>query len=103
MHKWGTPNLVLFPIQVPIELFQNVFHTIIRQVGDSTSFVQEERLGLQCMSIFLWAIYVVVDVSRNLDIRTSEVSMILERPPFCLGCKLIRRRLLVLHILVVLL
>ena len=46
---------------------------------------------------------VVVDVSRCLDIRTSECSMELVHPPFWVWCKLILRLLLVLHILVALL
>ena len=56
--QMSIPKSVLFPIRVPIELFQIVFSTIIRQVGDHTAFVQEEALGLRC-----WTQKIVVDVS----------------------------------------
>ena len=39
-----------FYILVPVELSQVVFHTRGEQVGDRTDFVQEEPLGLQCLT-----------------------------------------------------
>ena len=70
-------------------------------MGDHTDFAQEEPQDLQCLTMIL-ATCVVEDVSICLDIPTSGVSMMLERPPFLLVCKLILRRLLVLHNQVVL-
>ena len=65
------PSSELFPIQVPKTLFQIVFPTVIRQVGDRTDFVQEEPLDLQCLTM-IWATCVVEDVSIHLDILTSD-------------------------------
>ena len=70
-----------FPIQVPMELAQTVFPTLIGQVGDHKDFVQEEPLDLRCLTK-IWANCVVVDVSIYLGTLTWEVSVILESPPF---------------------
>ena len=56
------PNWALFPILVPIELFQIAFPTRGPQVGVRTGFVQEEPLGLRCLSKIL-ATCVVEDAS----------------------------------------
>ena len=101
MHRTSIPSLVLSPIHFPIELFGIVFPTVIRHVGDHTDFVQQEQPVLQCSTKML-ATCVVEDVSKNLDILTLESFKMLERLSFLLGCKLILRRLFVLHILVVL-
>ena len=50
------------PIQVPKEFPQIVFPTRGHQVGDSTNFVQEEPLGLPCLTM-IWSICVEESVS----------------------------------------
>ena len=65
-------------------------------MGDHTNFAQEEPQDLQCLTMHL-ATCVVEDVSVYLDILTSEFCAIFERPSFLLECKLILRRMLVLH------
>ena len=70
-------------------------------MGVHKSFVREEPLDLQCLTMTL-ATHVVEDVCIFLDILTWEFSAILERPTSLLECKLILRRLLVLHNQVVL-
>ena len=71
-----------------------------QQAGDRTNFVQEEPLGLRCLTK-IWATCVGEDVSIYLGIQTLEFLTTLERPPFLPGCKLILRRRLVQHILVI--
>ena len=96
MHKISTPDSVLFPLQVPIELPRTVFPTRGLQVDVGTSFVREERLHLPYWTM-ISAICVEENVSIYLDTLTSESWAIWERPPFSLECKRILRRLLVLH------
>ena len=50
----------------------------------NTDFAQEKRLGLP-YSTMIWAICVVVDESKCLDIPIWEFSVICEHPPFYLG------------------
>ena len=95
------PNVVLFPIQVPVELPRIGFPTRGQQVDVRTNFVWEDPLGLQCLTK-VWATSVVVDVSIRLDLPTSEFCAVWERPPILLGCRRIRHLLLVLRIPVVL-
>ena len=71
-------------------------------MGVRTHFVQWEPQSLQCLTKMLATCVVVEDVSKYLDIRTLEFSVILERLSFLLESKLMLRRLLVLHNLVVL-
>ena len=66
------PNLVLSPVQVPIELPQTVSPIRVQQMGVRTNFVQEEPLHLPCVPM-IWAIYVVEDESIHLDILTLEL------------------------------
>ena len=77
----GIPNSQLFPIPVPKELFRIAFLIIIRQVGDRTACAQEERLGLPCWTMIL-AICLLVDVSKYLDILTSEFITVMVHLPF---------------------
>ena len=62
------PNLELFPNRV---LSRIAFSIIALLKDDSTDFTQEERLGLPYWTM-IWAIFVFVDVSKYLDIWTSE-------------------------------
>ena len=57
-------------------------------------FVQEERLDLPLWTM-IWAIRVVVDESKYLDIPIWDFSIIWEHLPFLLGYKQILRQLLV--------
>ena len=82
---------------------QMVFPTRGQQVGVRTNVAQQEPRDLECLTMTL-ATRVVEDVSMYifweiffLDILTSELWAILERPPSLLDCKLTLRRLLVLH------
>ena len=65
------PNLVLSPIQVPIELPRIVFPTTILPMGVHIIFVQEVPQDLQCLHR-ISAICVVEDVSIRPDILTQE-------------------------------
>ena len=95
------PNLVLSPIQVPVELLRIVFPTVSQQVGDHKDVARKEQPVHECWTMIL-ATCVVVGVSRCLDTPTWEVSAILQRPPLFLGCKLTLHQLLVVRILEVL-
>ena len=78
------PNLEFSPSHVSIELSQIAFPIIVLPKDDSTDFAQEERLGLPYWTM-IWAICVVVDESKCLDIPIWEFSVIWEHPPFLLG------------------
>ena len=65
------PNLILFPIHVPIELPRTVFPERGQQVDVRTDFVQEETLRLQCLTKIL-PTCVVEDISINLDTLTWD-------------------------------
>ena len=80
-----------------MEHLQIAVPTIVLPKDNSTDSVQEEQLGLPYWTMIL-AICVSVDVSKYLDILTSEFPIILEHLPFGTGCKLILRLLLVLRI-----
>ena len=56
-----------FPNRILTELSQIAFPTIVLPKDDRTDFVQEERLDLPYWTM-IWAICVVVDVSKHLDI-----------------------------------
>ena len=59
-------NSVLFPIQVQVELPRTFFPTIVQRVSVRTNFVQEEPLGLRCLTK-IGVIHVVEDVSIYLE------------------------------------
>ena len=61
-----------FPNRVLIELSRIAFPTIVLPKDDGTDFAQEERLDLPYWTM-IRAICVVVDVSKNLDILSSEI------------------------------
>ena len=89
------PNLEFSPSHVSIGYSQIAFPTIVLPKDDSTDFAQEERLGLLYWTM-IWAICVVVDESKCLDIPIfGFFSIILEHLPFKPGYKQILRRLLV--------
>ena len=75
------PNLELFPNRVPIELSRFAFPIIVLPEDDRTDSFQVERLGLPYWTM-IWAICVVVDESKCLDIPIWEFSVILEHLPF---------------------
>ena len=77
-ERTDVSNRVLSPVLVPIELPQTVFPTRGQQVGDRASFVREEALDLQCLTMTL-AICVVDDVSTCQGILTLDVEAILEQ------------------------
>ena len=70
-----------FPNRVPIELSRIALHIIVLPKDDRTDFVQEERLDLPYWTMML-ASCVLVDVSKYLDILTSEFSFTMEHLPF---------------------
>ena len=86
----------IFPNRVSIGSSQIVVPMIVLPKDDRTDSVQDERRGLPCWTI-IWAIRVVVDESKCLDIPISEFSIICEHLPFSLGYKQILRQLLVLR------
>ena len=67
-------NLELFPNRVLIEVSRIAFPTTVLPEDDRIDFAQEERLGLPCWTMIL-ANRVLVDVSKRLDILTSEFSI----------------------------
>ena len=71
MNKIDIPNSVHFPIRVSTELPRTASPTRSQQVGVRTNFVQEEQLDLQCLTM-IWAIGVVEDVSKHVDIQFEE-------------------------------
>ena len=80
--RMSIPNLEHFPNRIPIELSRIAFPTIILPKDDHADFVQEERLGLPYWTM-IWAICVLVDVSKCLDILTWDFFLIiLEHLPF---------------------
>ena len=79
-----------------MELSRIAFPTIVLPRDDRTSFVQEEQLGLPYWTM-IWAICVVVDESKCLDVPIWEISIICEHLPFSLWYKQILRQLLVLR------
>ena len=85
-----TPNRVL------IGFSQIAFPIIVLPKDDHTDFAQEERLDLPYWTM-IWAICVVVDESKCLDIPILQFSIICEHLPFSLGHKQILRPLLVLR------
>ena len=90
------PNLEFSPSHVSIGISQIAFPTIVLPKDDRTDSFPEERLGLSYWTM-IWAIGVVVDESKCLDIPILEFSLILEHPPFLPECKQILRQLLVLR------
>ena len=84
-----------------MELFQIVFLPIFRQVGPTQIPLKRNHwvfnVWPRCWPLVSWKTY-----PNIWAIWLLEVSIILERPSFWLGCKLVRRRLLVLRILVAL-
>ena len=79
---------------------QIAFPTTVLPKDDHTDFAEEERLGLPYWTM-IWAICVVVDESKCLDIPIWEFSVILEHLPFLFGYKQILHQLLVLRTLAV--
>ena len=63
------PNLEISPSHVSIGFSQIAFPTTVLPKDDRTDFAQEERLDLQCLTMFS-ATCVVEDVSIRLDILT---------------------------------
>ena len=63
------------------ELSQIAFPILVLPEDDRTDFVQEEQLGLPYWTM-IWAIWVLVDVSKYLDILTLEFSITSVRLPF---------------------
>ena len=78
-----------FPSRVPMKLSRIAFPMIVLS-EDRTDFAQEERLGLPCWTM-IWAICVLVDVSKYLDILSLEFSITMVHLSFRPGCKLILR------------
>ena len=60
-----------FPNRVLIGFSQIAFPIIVLPKDDRTDSAQEERLDLPYWTM-IWAICVLVDVSKDLDILTSE-------------------------------
>ena len=75
------PNLELFPNNVLIELSQIAVPIIVLPKDDRTGFAQEEQLGLPYWTMIL-AICVSVDVSKCVDVLTSEFSVTMVHLPF---------------------
>ena len=95
------PNSELFPNRTSIELSRIAVPIIVLPEEDRTDFAQEERLGLPYWTMIL-AIWVLVDVSKYLDILTLEFPITSVHLPFWPGYERILRLLLVLRIPVVL-
>ena len=91
------PKSELFHNRLSEELSRIACPTIVLQKDDRTDFVQEERLDLPYWTM-IWAIRVLVDVPKYLDILTWEFKIILEHLPFWPECKQILRLLLLLCI-----
>ena len=100
-EQTSIPNAALFPSKSKRNFLKLSFPQEA-QVGVRTHFVQWEPQKLQCLTKMLATCVVVEHVSKYLDIRTLEFAVILERLSFLLECKLMLRRLPVLHNLVVL-
>ena len=66
------PNLELSPNRISTELCQIAVPTIVLLKCNRTDFAQEEQLGLPYWTMIL-AICILVDVSKYLDILTSEI------------------------------
>ena len=77
----NVPSLELVPNCVPIELDQIAFPIIVLPEGDRTDSFREERLGLPYWTM-IWAICVVVDESKCLDIPILELAKTLMHLPF---------------------
>ena len=80
-------NRILSQIAFPI--------TVLPKDGRTDSF-REERLGLPYWTM-IWAICVLVDESKSLDIPILEFKIVWEDPPFSPEYKQILRQLLVLR------
>ena len=78
------PNLEPSPNRAAKGFSQIAFPITVLPKDDRTDFAQEERLGLPLWTM-IWAICVVVDESRCLDIPIWEFSIICEHPPFLPG------------------
>ena len=74
------PNWKPSPNRAAIGFSQVAFPTTVLPKDDRTDFAQEERLRLPYWTM-IWAICVVVDASKYLDIRT-EFSMTMVHLPF---------------------
>ena len=92
------PNLVLFPIQVPIKHTRIVFPKTFVSMDVHINFVREILLDLQC-SPKISAICVVEDVSKHL---TLEFWAIWEHSPMLPEYRTILHQLLVRHNMVIL-
>ena len=79
--RTGIPNWKLSPNRFPIGFSQIAFPITVLPKDDHTDFAQKERLGLPYWTM-IWAICVVVDESKCLDIPIWEFSIIWEHPPF---------------------
>ena len=75
------PNCKPSPNRALIGFSQIAFPIIVLPKDDRTDCVQEERLGLPYWTM-IWAICVVADESKCLDIPIWEFGKMLERPPF---------------------
>ena len=84
------------PNRAAIGFSQITFPITVLSKDDHTDFAHEERLGLRYWTM-IYAICVVVDESKCLDIPILELLIICEHLPFSLGYKLIQRQLLVLR------
>ena len=84
------------PNRTSIGFSQIAFPITVLLKDDRTDFAQEERLGLPYWTK-IFAICVVVDESKCLDIPIWQFSIILEHLPFLPGYKQILRQLLVLR------
>ena len=77
----SSPNWKPSPNRISIAFSQIAFPITVLLKDDHTDVVQEERTGLPYWTM-IWAIYVVVDESKCLDIPIWEFSIILEHLPF---------------------
>ena len=95
------PNSDISPIQAPIELSRLVFPITILPIGVHFNFVREVPQDLQCLPK-IFAICVVNDISKHLDILTWEIGALWERPPMLLECRQILHQLLLRHKMIIL-
>ena len=67
MNEHAFPIRYIFPATFKESFFELSFPTAIRLMDDHTHFVQEVPRDLQCLPMS-WAIYVVEDACKHLDI-----------------------------------
>ena len=70
-----------FPNRAAIGFSQIALPIKVLPKDDHVDSAQEEQLGLRYWTM-IWAICVVVDESKCLDIPISEFSILLKHPPF---------------------